>query len=207
MPAPARRPGNCEGCSTVFSALPATEATLETWKRFGERDLSHSMTHYLQVVAGLMAEKHYARAADVARRLQVSRSGVSSMLRTLAARGYVRHERYGHVELTELGAELARRTEANRRVLITFLSEILGVPQPLAEEDACMIEHLVSPEVVHALLDLTTFVASQHPAAQAFREAFAGRGTAPAVALTLCDRGCVRTQLEPRVPATAAQEA
>ena len=53
-----------------------------------------------------------------------------------------------------------------------FLTEILGVDDNVAEEDACMIEHLVSPEVSIELLRLTTFMRSRHPAASRFREAY-----------------------------------
>lgn len=145
---------------------------MDIWKRFGEKEISHSMAHYLQAVAALKNEKGFARVGDIAERLGVSKSGVTSMLRSLQTRDLVVHEPYGCVELTVAGLELARRTESNRRVLTVFLNEILGVSESVAEEDACMIEHLVSPQAAVELLRLTTFLRSQHPAAAEFREAF-----------------------------------
>lgn len=145
---------------------------MDIWKRFGEKEVSHSMAHYLQAVASLKADKGHARVVDIADELGVSKSGVSSMLRSLQSRGLVTHERYGAVELTPAGQQLASRTESSRRVLTMFLSEVLGVPEEVASEDACMIEHLVSPEVSVELLRLTTFARSQHPAAVRFREAY-----------------------------------
>jgi Mn-dependent DtxR family transcriptional regulator len=145
---------------------------VDIWKRFGEKEVSHSMAHYLQAVATLKADKGHARVGDIADHLGVSKSGVTSMLRSLQSRGLVTHERYGAVELTPAGQRLAVRTESNRRVLIKFLSEILGVSEEVASEDACMIEHLVSPEVSVELLRLTNFVRSQHPVAVQFREAY-----------------------------------
>ena len=62
----------------------------------------------------------------------------------------------------------------SRRVLTVFLSDILGVEEQVAEEDACMIEHLVSPPVAVELLRITAFMRSDHPAAVAFREAYRG---------------------------------
>jgi DtxR family Mn-dependent transcriptional regulator len=147
---------------------------LDIWKRFGEKEVSHSMAHYLQAVAALKAEKGFARVGDIAEHLGVSKSGVTSMLRSLQGRGLVDHERYGCVELTENGKRLAERTETSRRVLTMFLSEILGVEEQVAEEDACMIEHLVSPPVAVELLRITAFMRSEHPAAVAFREAYRG---------------------------------
>ena len=174
---------------------------METWKRFGEQEVSHSMAHYLQAVASLKDEKGFVRVGDVADRLGVSKSGVTSMLRTLHSRGYVDHERYGCVELTPTGRRLAERTESNRRVLTVFLSDILAVPEPVAEEDACMIEHLVSPQVMVELLRLTSFMRSGHPVALAFREAFnASPGACahhPAGSCDLCGPVCLRDSLLP----------
>ena len=145
---------------------------MDIWKRFGEKEVSHSMAHYLQAVASLKSGKGHARVGDIAEHLGVSKSGVTSMLRSLQTRGLVTHEPYGCVELTPAGLLLAERTESSRRVLSTFLSGILGVAEDVANEDACMIEHLVSPQVSVELLRLTTFMRSAHPAAAAFREAY-----------------------------------
>lgn len=130
------------------------------------------MAHYLQAVAGLKREKGYARVGDIADRLGVSKSGVTSMLRSLASRGLVDHERYGCVELTEPGAEVAERTSSNREVLTVFLREILGVPDTIADEDACMIEHLVSPQSMSRLLRLTRVLNSDEPAAVELRNSY-----------------------------------
>jgi DtxR family Mn-dependent transcriptional regulator len=145
---------------------------MDIWKRFGEKEVSHSMAHYLQAVATLKRDKGHARVGDIAEHLGVSKSGVTSMLRSLQLRGMVSHEKYGCVELTDSGERLAARTESNRRVITKFLAEILGVNEHVASEDACMIEHLLSPEVSVELLRLTSFLRSQHPAARQFREAY-----------------------------------
>lgn len=172
---------------------------MDTWKRFGEKEVSHSMAHYLQAVAALKDEKGFAKVGEIADKLGVSKSGVTSMLRTLHVRGYVDHERYGCVELTDTGRQLAARTESNRRVLSVFLSDILGVPEDVASEDACMIEHLVSPQVMIEMLRLTSFMRSAHPAAVAFREAFRVSPSACSThapgACDLCGEACLQDSL------------
>jgi DtxR family Mn-dependent transcriptional regulator len=172
---------------------------VDIWKRFNEKDVSHSMAHYLQAVAALKNEKGQARVGEIADRLGVSKSGVTSMLRSLQVRGLVTHEPYGGVELTPSGERLAERTESNRKVLSMFLTEILGVPEPVAVEDACMIEHLVSTEVSVELLRLTAFLRSQHPAAHQFREAYrkSPRSCAEHApgACDLCGATCLRESL------------
>ena len=172
---------------------------MDIWKRFGEKEVSHSMAHYLQAVASLKADKGHARVVDIADHLGVSKSGVTSMLRSLQSRGLVTHERYGAVELTPSGQRLAARTESSRRVLTMFLTEILGVPEEVASEDACMIEHLVSPAVSVELLRLTTFVRSDHPVAVQFRESYKGSPRSCAEhdpgACDMCGATCLRDSL------------
>ena len=172
---------------------------MDIWKRFGEKEVSHSMAHYLQAVAALKGEKGHARVGDIAEHLGVSKSGVTSMMRALQARGLVAHERYGCVELTPPGQRLAERTESSRRVLTMFLSDILGVPEEIASEDACMIEHLVSPEVSIELLRLTSFLRSQHPVAAQFREAYRASPRSCAEhapgACDVCGATCLRESL------------
>jgi DtxR family Mn-dependent transcriptional regulator len=145
---------------------------MEVWKRFHEKEVSHSMAHYLQAVAALKRKKGYARVGDIADSLGVSKSGVTSMLRSLRARGLVDHERYGCVELTATGQQLASRTESNREVLSIFFRDILGVSEDTAREDACMIEHLVSPEAMARLLRLINALGSDSEVAVRFRDAF-----------------------------------
>ena len=172
---------------------------MEIWKRYSEKEVSHSMAHYLQTVALLKAEKGHARVGDIAEHLGVSKSGVTSMLRSLEKRGLVRHERYGCVELTEEGSGFASRTESSRRVLSMFLTDILGVDEQVATEDACMIEHLVSPEVSIELLRLTTFMRSRHPAAATFRDAYRNSPRSckehEPGACDVCGQSCLRDSL------------
>ena len=172
---------------------------MDIWKRFGEKEVSHSMAHYLQAIAALKNDKGHARVVDIADNLGVSKSGVTSMMRSLQSRGLVTHERYGAVELTPAGQRLASRTESSRRVLTMFLTEILGVPEAVASEDACMIEHLVSPEVSVELLRLTSFMRSQHADAQRFREAYKASPRSCAEhapgACDLCGATCLRESL------------
>src|SRR3989337_1563843 len=104
------------------------------------------MAHYLQAGGSLKRKKGYAKVSDIADILGVSRAGVTSMLRSLKTRGLVVHERYGLVELTEDGVRCAKMPETNREVLSEFFTRILDLDPDVAHEDACMIEHLVSPE-------------------------------------------------------------
>jgi DtxR family Mn-dependent transcriptional regulator len=189
----------------------AREAATETWKRFNEKELTHSMAHYLQAVASLKREKGYAKVSDIACRLGVSRAGVTSMLRSLKTRGLVDHERYGLVELTDEGSRFAKMTETNREVLSQFFTNILGLRPEMANEDACMIEHLVSPESMMQFLRLTALIQSDDPAAERFRAAFKSyqetcdTGSAGADC-PVCRGTCVKDRLDDLEPSHSADK-
>ena len=42
------------------------ETHVDIWKRFGEKEVSHSMAHYLQAIAALKTDKGHARVVDIA---------------------------------------------------------------------------------------------------------------------------------------------
>ena len=173
----------------------------EVWKRFNEKDLTHSMAHYLQAIRAASKGAGGASVSDIAERLGVSKAGVTSMLRTLVSRGLVDHEPYGDVKLTVEGRRLAARTSRSRDVLTQFFGDILDLPASAAEEDACMIEHLVSPDSMVQFLRLTAFLRSSHPDAVRFRAAFreyteqCASGN-PGEGCPVCEGTCLRTTFE-----------
>ena len=69
-------------------------------------------------------------------------------------------------------APVAERTSSNREVLTIFLRDILGVPKTIADEDACMIEHLVSPQSMSRLLRLTRVLSSGEAVAVELRKSY-----------------------------------
>lgn len=57
------------------------------------------------------------------------------------------------VHLTKQGVDIAEST-LQRNSLLYSLLQSLGVPQAIATEDACAIEHNMSPETYEALKQL-----------------------------------------------------
>jgi len=106
---------------------------------------------YLKVLHGLAQRHRVARVRDMAEGLGVRPGTVSAVLKKLETAGLVRHERYGEVELTPAGTEVAdcvvRRFDTIRGVLI----ELLGLDDETAEVDACMMEHAVSPLTINRM--------------------------------------------------------
>jgi DtxR family Mn-dependent transcriptional regulator len=142
------------------------------WRAFEANEITHSGAHYLLAVAALGRRGAAPRAADVARYLGVSRAAASLQLRSLQDHGLMRTGRDGLLRLTGSGDDLVGRIASKRKVLQSFLAEVLGVTDDTAELDACKVEHLLSEESGAALVRWVRFLRSDHPAAAACLEAF-----------------------------------
>lgn len=121
-------------------------------------DLSSSMEDYLEAIAALKKENDIARVRDISRMLGVKSSSVNSALRTLSKKGLVRHEKYGYVNLTPTGEEIARKVQGRHDILLKFLTEILNINDDEALQDACKMEHAISSKTFDRLTKFIQFV-------------------------------------------------
>jgi DtxR family Mn-dependent transcriptional regulator len=119
------------------------------------------MQHYLRTIHELHVENGHARVTDIAQRLGVGKAAVSLALRGLLTQRLVRHKHYQVVELTQAGAVEAQRVMARFTILRQFLTQVLGVTPPLADRDACLMEHYVSSATVDRLVDMIRFFERQ----------------------------------------------
>ena len=125
-----------------------------SWRAFEDSELTHSAAHYLTAIHTLRHRYGYARVTDVADYLKISRGAASRAIALLKERGWIKEDPHRMLELTESGHELAQTVERNYLVLEWFLEHILGMPAEVAHEDACKMEHLLSPLTTGALFRL-----------------------------------------------------
>ena len=121
-------------------------------------ELGQSAEDYLEAVYVVTQSGSRVRVTDIAERLAVSKPSVVSALSALEEKGLVRHERYGGVELTARGAVLAQEVYRRHRLLQEFLCDVLGVSDRVGAEDACRMEHGLSPETLERLVRLVEFM-------------------------------------------------
>ena len=107
--------------------------------------ITPSKENYLKVMLELSSEEGI-RSTDIASALGISKASVSSMMNVLREAGYVTKEKYGAVTLTENGRNVAADIKRRYELLKRFLHNVLGVEAAIAAEDACRLEHLISPE-------------------------------------------------------------
>lgn len=119
-----------------------------------------SMEDYLEAIAFLRAGKARVRVSTISRMLGVKMPSVTSALKKLAEEGLVVHERYGDVTLTREGDTIAADVIHRHEALTRFLAEILGLDSQTAAEDACKMEHAISPGTRDRLSRFVEFVLS-----------------------------------------------
>jgi len=126
---------------------------MKNTSKIGDRmkKISSHMEDYLEVIAELKKKKVVARVKDISQRMDVATPSVTSALNTLSREGLIIHERYGYVELTPDGERIASGVQHRHDTLIKFLTEILDIDPKIAREDACKMEHSISPETLEKL--------------------------------------------------------
>lgn len=120
----------------------------------------HSLTRagedYLESIYRLSLESaegdKSVRSVDVADQLEVSKASVNKALSQLKEMGMVVQSRYGRVVLTEEGEAYAKVVWRSHRALRTFLEHDLGVAPEVADEEACLVEHVLSADTMHRLI-------------------------------------------------------
>jgi DtxR family Mn-dependent transcriptional regulator len=120
-----------------------------------------SMEDYLEAVVVLGGEKKVVRVTQLSKALGVKKPSVTSALKKLSQRGLVEHEKYGQVVLTDEGERIARDVFRRHEVLRHFLADILNVDPEVASEDACKMEHSLSPASLERLAKFVEFVSTR----------------------------------------------
>lgn len=108
-----------------------------------------TLEEYLETIYKL-SEKGVVRPTPIAEALGVSGPTVTVTLKRLETAGYIVRQG-SEVVLTEAGRTLALDIVRRHRISERFLVDVLGLPWDEAHEDACRLEHALSPRVLAAL--------------------------------------------------------
>ncbi len=96
---------------------------------------------YLKTLYMLSRERNVIRVRDLSRALGVRPSSAVEYIEKLAKKGLVVHRKGEYIELTPQGIKEGERLYKRYEALMRFLKEILMLPEDIAAEDACYIEH------------------------------------------------------------------
>ena len=111
---------------------------------------TESAENYLETILILSKKLPVVRAVDIATELGFKKSSVSVAMKHLRENGHITVTDAGFIYLTESGKAAADMIFERHQLLTSWLIH-LGVPTEIAVEDACKLEHVISPESFEAI--------------------------------------------------------
>ena len=112
--------------------------------------LQESGEMYLETILVLSKNPEPVRSLNIARYMGYSKPSVSRAMGILRTEELIEVDDNGYITLTAEGKKIAK-TIYERHVVISEILISLGVDKKTAEEDACRIEHVISPKTFKTL--------------------------------------------------------
>ena len=112
---------------------------------------TESKEDYLERILMLKEEQEHVRAIDIVNSMGFSKPSVSIAIKKLKDLNLITIEsKTNYIELTNEGKKIAENVYKRHKVISKLLIH-LGVDEKTALEDACKIEHDISPETFKQL--------------------------------------------------------
>ncbi len=126
-----------------------------------KKKLSASSEDYLEAILLICRERGEARSKEIMEHLSVSGPSVTEALQLLSEKGLVFYAPYEPITLTPEGEKKARDVLHRHETLRQFFVDVLGVDQKTADEGACKMEHVASPEIIERMVQYTRYVSER----------------------------------------------
>lgn len=111
---------------------------------------SESAENYLETILLLSKKLPVVRSVDIANELGFKKSSVSIAMKNMREQKHITVTDAGFIYLTDTGREIAEMIYERHEMISSWLIR-LGVPETIATEDACKMEHVISRETFDAL--------------------------------------------------------
>lgn len=111
---------------------------------------NESVEDYLETILALQNKLGQVRSIDIANEMNFSKASVSVAMKKLREKGYITMADNGYILLTDNGRSQAEDVLEKHTILSNWLIS-LGVSKEIAMEDACRMEHDISPESYAAI--------------------------------------------------------
>ena len=112
--------------------------------------INESAENYLETILELSQTLPVVRSVDIANELGYKKSSVSVAMKNLREKEHITVTDAGFIYLTESGKAIAEMIHERHELLTAWLTR-LGVPEDIASEDACKLEHVLSKESFEAI--------------------------------------------------------
>lgn len=111
---------------------------------------NESAENYLETILVLSKKLPVVRAVDISNELGFKKSSVSIAMKNLRLKNQITVTDSGFIYLTDEGRAIAEMIYERHELLSSWLVT-LGVNPEVAADDACKIEHVISPESFDAI--------------------------------------------------------
>lgn len=112
---------------------------------------------YLEAIYLLWKKRGVIRIKGLAEMLNVKPPSVIEYLDKLARKGFVRYVRHETITLTDEGVRVAEMIHQRHEAIKEFLETFLRLPEDIAEDDACSIEHELHDVTISRIAKLMNF--------------------------------------------------
>jgi len=112
--------------------------------------MNESAENYLETILELSQTLPVVRSVDIANELGYKKSSVSVAMKNLREKEHITVTDAGFIYLTESGKAIAEMIHERHELLTAWLTS-LGVPEDIASDDACKVEHVLSKESFEAI--------------------------------------------------------
>jgi Mn-dependent DtxR family transcriptional regulator len=122
-------------------------------EKYNDEKLTSSMEDYLEMICRLSEAEKDVRISTISEKLNVKPPSASKMMLLLKEKGYISFEKYGHISISEKGAEEGAYLLYRHKVINDFLCTINNSDAELEQTEK--IEHFINRKTVENLKKLT----------------------------------------------------
>lgn len=112
--------------------------------------VNESAENYLETILMLSKTRPVVRSVDIAEELGFKKSSVSVAMKNLREKEHITVTKEGFIYLTDSGRQIAETIYERHEFLSKWLVS-MGVDAETASNDACRMEHVISPQSFAAI--------------------------------------------------------
>lgn len=118
-------------------------------------NINESAENYLETILILSKKLPVVRSVDIATEMNFKKSSISVAMKNLREKGHITVSDAGFITLTESGQKIAEMIYERHTFISNWLIN-MGIDEKTAVEDACRMEHVISPESFEAIKQYVT---------------------------------------------------
>lgn len=98
--------------------------------------ISKALEEYLKTMYVIQIQNKEIRVTDIANQMNISKPSVNKAINNLKENGLVYYETYGKIELTEKGADLAKKILEAYDISYVFFKDVIGLDVEASKREA-----------------------------------------------------------------------